>query len=137
MTDFLQGFNLILDFSDLSIRWASLNYGLAIIFTSWVPLIVVFLHMGFSRESNMFRFCRNLPGIIGMFGAMVIFPVVPTLMYALLMLSPRQSAVDRRRYKNLERQSHEIKSICGSLESPIQLGKLRNPILMLESNFHV
>ena len=121
MTDFLQGFNLIFDFTDGSIRWASLNYGLAIILTSWIPLIVVLLHIGFSQETNLFKYCRNLPGIIGMGCAILIFPVIPTMMYALLMLSPRQSSNDRRKYKKLERQAHEVKSICGAVEAPIQL----------------
>ena len=118
----MQGFNLIFDFNDGSIRWSSLNYGLAIIFTSWIPLIVVMLHIGFSRETNIFKYCRHLPGIIGLAVSVIIFPVIPTLMYALLMLTSRQSAKDRRRYKKLERQAHEIKSICGSIEAPMQLG---------------
>ena len=99
-----------------------MNYGLAIIFTSWIPLIVVILHIGFSRETNIFKYCRHLPGIIGLALSVIIFPVIPTMMYALLMLTSRQSAKDRRRYKKLERQAHEIKSICGSIEAPIQLG---------------
>ena len=59
---------------------------------------------------------------------MVVFPVVPTLLYALLLLSPRTTAQDRRRYKLLERRAHECKSICGAIEAPIQLGwwKLSN-----------
>ena len=49
--------------------------------------------------------------------------MVPTLLYALLLLSPRTSAQDRRRYKLLERRAHECKSICGAIEAPIQLGE--------------
>ena len=55
---------------------------------------------------------------------MVVFPVVPTLLYALLLLSPRTTAQDRRRYKLLERRAHECKSICGAIEAPIQLGMI-------------
>ena len=126
VTDFFQGFNLILDFSDGSLRYSSLSYGLAIILTSWLPLLVVSLHMGSSSgsgDSSMFRHCRSVTGLLGLLTAVLAFPLIPTLLYALLMLTPRQSSLDRRRYKRLERRAHEVKSICGSIEAPIQLGR--------------
>ena len=122
MTDCLQGFNLMLDFTDGSPRWASFDYGVAIILTAWLPMVVVILHIGFSKEHNIFRYCRNLPGLLGLGLAVIIFPVLPTCLYLLLMLSPRQTSKDRRLYKKLEQRAHEIKSICGSVEAPIQLG---------------
>ena len=128
-TDFLQGLYLILDFTDGSIRWSTLKYGLALILTNWIPLIVIVLHVGFSSENNIFKHCRTLPGIFGLLLMAVMFPIVPTLMYALLILSPRSSSRDRKHYKLLESRAHEVKSICGAIESPIQLGILRIQIL--------
>ena len=97
VTDFLQGFNLILDFSDGSLRHSSLSYGLAIILTSWLPLLVVSLHMttSGSGDSSVYRHCRTLPGLLGLLGAVLLFPLIPTLLYCLLLLSPRQSSLDR------------------------------------------
>ena len=117
---------MILDFSDGSLRYSSLSYGLAIILTSWLPLLVVSLHIGSSPgsgDSSMFRHCRSVTGLLGLLAAILAFPLIPTLLYALLMLTPRQSSLDRRRYKRLERRAHEVKSICGSIEAPIQLGR--------------
>ena len=85
-------------------------------------MVVVILHIGFSKEHNIFRYCRNLPGLLGLGMAVIIFPVLPTCLYLLLMLSSRQTSKDRRLYKKLEQRAHEIKSICGSVEAPIQLG---------------
>ena len=109
------------DLSNGGLRWASFNYGVAMIATSWLPLLVVILHMGFSREHNIFRYCRNLHGLLGLGLAALVFPLLPTALYLLLMLSPRQTSKDRRVYKKLEQRAHEIKSICGSVEAPIQL----------------
>ena len=122
-TDFLQGFQLIFDFSTGTLRLNSLGYGLAIILTSWLPLIVVVLHIGLSSSNNVFKYCRTLPGIFGVLLMGVLFPIVPTLMYARLILSPRQTSRDRKHYKELESTAHEVKSICGAIESPIQLGR--------------
>ena len=123
VTDCLQGFNLMFDLNDGSLRWGSFNYGVAMIGTSWLPLLVVILHIGFSREHNIFRYCRNLHGLLGLGLAALVFPLLPTVLYLLLLLSPRQTSKDRRVYKKLEQRAHEIKSICGSVEAPIQLGK--------------
>ena len=59
--------------------------------------------------------------LLGLGLAVIIFPILPTCLYLLLMLSPRQTSKDRRVYKKLEQRAHEIKSICGSVEAPIQL----------------
>jgi len=121
VTDFLQGFNLIIDFSDGTLRPNSMNYGIAIILASWLPMVVALFHMGFSRESGFLKNCKTCSGLLWILLAGAAFPVVPTVFYIWLLLSPRQTAKDRKKYKQLERQAHEIKSICGSLESPIQL----------------
>ena len=113
----------MVDFTDGTPRWSSFDYGVAIILTAWLPMVVVILHMGFSKEHNVFRYCRSLPGLLGLCLAIVIFPLLPTALYLLLMLTPRQTSKDRRVYKKLEQRAHEIKSICGSVEAPIQLGK--------------
>merc|ERR550517_2135173 len=53
VTDFLQGFNLILDFPTSTVRWSSLPYGLAILLASWLPLPIALLHLGFSEELGL------------------------------------------------------------------------------------
>ena len=121
LTDFLQGVNLILDFSDWTLRLNSLSYGAAIILVSWLPMVLAFLHLGFSEDYMFLKICRTRSGLIGIILASIFFPFVPTLLYIWLLLSPRQTAENRAQYKMLERVSHEIKSICGAVESPVQL----------------
>ena len=113
----------MVDLSDGSPRWNSFYYGVSLLATSWLPMVVVILHIGCSRELNIFRYCKSLPGLLGLGLTALVFPILPTVLYLLLLLSPRQSCKDRRAYKKLEQRAHEIKSICGSVEAPIQLGK--------------
>lgn len=124
VTDFLQGINLILDLGDGTLRISSMSYGICIIFISWLPMLVVFLHLGFSEDYDFPKICKTKIGLLGILLASIVFPLVPTFFYVLLLLSPRQTARGREKYKKLERLSHEIKSICGSIESPIQLSIL-------------
>ena len=64
VTDFLQGFNLILDFPTSTVRWSSLPYGLAILLASWLPLPIALLHLGFSEELGLLNYMRSLPSLL-------------------------------------------------------------------------
>ena len=121
VTDFLQGFNLILDFSTASVRWSSLPYGLAILLAAWLPLPIALLHLGCSEELGLLRMLRNLPSLLLLLLAALLFPLLPTLCYLVLLVSPRTSATQRAQYKVLERRAHEVKAICGAVEAPVQL----------------
>ena len=48
-----------------------------------------------SGDSSVYRHCRTVPGLLGLLGAVLLFPLIPTLLYCLLLLSPRQSSLDR------------------------------------------
>ena len=99
ITDFLQGFNLILDFSGRSIRWATLPYGLAILLASWLPLPITLLHLGFSEEDGIQSYCRSLSSLLVLFLAALFFPFLPTIFYLLLLVSPRATTSQREEYK--------------------------------------
>ena len=51
----------------------------------------------------------------------IIFPFLPTFCYLILLVSPRGTQTQKEEYKVIERRAHEIKSICGAVEAPIQL----------------
>ena len=121
VTDLLQGFNLILDFPTSTVRWSSLPYGLAILLASWLPLPIAVLHLGFSEELGLLNYLRSLPSLLLLILAGILFPFLPTFFYLLLLVSPRGSPSQKEEYKVTERRAHEIKSICGAVEAPVQL----------------
>ena len=121
VTDLLQGFNLILDFPTSTVRWSSLPYGLAILLASWLPLPIAVLHLGFSEELGLLNYLRSLPSLLLLILAGILFPFLPTFFYLLLLVSPRGSPSQKEEYKVMERRAHEIKSICGAVEAPVQL----------------
>ena len=105
VTDFLQGINLIMDFDDGTLRMSSMSYGVGIILVSWLPMVVVFLHLGFSEDYVLQKFCTTKIGLLGILLASIAFPLVPTFFYIWLLLSPRQTSRNREKYKKLERLS--------------------------------
>ena len=63
-TDFLQGFNLILDFPTSNVRWRSAPYGVAILCGSWLPLPFALLHLAFSEDLGLLNYMRSLPSFL-------------------------------------------------------------------------
>ena len=120
-TDFLQGFNLILDFPTSNVRWRSAPYGVAILCGSWLPLPFALLHLAFSEDLGLLNYMRSLPSLLLLLLAGILFPVLPTFCYLILLVSPRGTQTQKEEYKVIERRAHEIKSICGAVEAPIQL----------------
>ena len=85
VTDFLQGINLILDFSDGTLRVSTVSYGVGIILVSWLPLLLVFLHLGFSEDYGFPKFIKTKIGLLGILLASIAFPLVPTFFYMWLL----------------------------------------------------
>ena len=110
VTDFLQGFNLIFNFSTASLRWSSLPYGVTIILCSWLPLPISLLHLGFSEDINVLSYFRSVTSLLLLLLASILFPFLPTLYYLLLLVSPRGSPMQREQYK-----------VCHSLLYPLPL----------------
>ena len=98
--------------------------GVGTILVSCLPMVVVFLHLGFSEEHRLPKFCTTKIGLISILLASIVFPLVPSFFHIWLLLIPRQTTRNREKYKKLERLSHDIKSICGSVESPFKLSIL-------------
>ena len=106
VTDFLQGFSLILDLSSpASLHWPTLPYGLALLLASWLPLPITLLHLGFSEEHGIQSYCRSLPSLLLLLLAALLFPFLPTLYYLYLLVSPRGTQAQREEYKVISANS--------------------------------
>ena len=49
------------------------------------------------------------------------FPLVPAFFYILLLVCPTETEEELRRYKRHELRAHEMKSVSGGLEAPLQI----------------
>ena len=49
------------------------------------------------------------------------FPLVPAFFYILLLICPKETEADLKKYKRNELRAHEMKSVSGGLEAPVQI----------------
>ena len=129
VTDGLQSANLMLDLSTGGVRWNSAGYGLGLLLAAWLPLPVAALHLATAPDLPLASRCFSLSGLLWAVPGVLLFPLLPTACYTALLISPRRTPRHRARYKLLERQAHELKSICGAVEAPVQLALLLHLML--------
>ena len=55
-----------------------------------------------------------------MFGVFF-FPLVPAFFYILLLICPKETEEEVKKYKRTELRAHEMKSVSGGLEAPLQI----------------
>ena len=53
-----------------------------------------------------------------MFGVFF-FPLVPAFFYILLLICPKETEEEVKKYKRTELRAHEMKSVSGGLEAPL------------------
>ena len=124
ITDLLQGLSLVFD-ADWNLQWSTYHYGIGVLSIMWLPGLVVLLHQA-SGEATFRVFPEKshwavtfVLGIILFF----LFPLVPTLLYLRVLLTKRRFRTGHEKliFLQSEANSHEIKAIAGSLESPMEL----------------
>ncbi|XP_023326735.1 uncharacterized protein LOC111700146 isoform X2 [Eurytemora carolleeae] len=115
--DFIQAINLILEGPSS----VSFPYGICLLVTCWIPSISVPLHLGLGTYKDIFKTRGTFEALVLILLYICLFPLIPTLCYILLLITPRSSWEQRRRYREVERKAHEIKSITASIEAPLQL----------------
>ena len=121
VTDILQAVNLTFD-ENWNLQWSTYHYGLTVFAFIWLPLIPVFVHQATFRKENpvSVSFVRRL---INNILFVIFFPLVPTLMYIKLLLIRRSFNTNHQKllYLKYEQEASQLKSVIGSLESPLQL----------------
>ena len=108
-TDMLQGFSLIM------------KYGIAIILASWLPVMIATTHLGCSRTTGLSTALSTIQGWLLIVPGITLFPLVPTFYYVYLLVCPKSTPLEKAAYTEHERRAHEIKSIAGAVEAPVQL----------------
>ena len=120
VTDILQSINLIWS-SDWSLQQSTLVYGVAVLVFMWLPGIVAVLHfVTHTRYFHDMGWKKSVPVVLTL---LLVFPVVPTVGYFVLLFKKRrfQTREQRDKYKKLETRTREIKTIAGAVESPLQV----------------
>ena len=120
VTDILQSINLIWS-SDWSLQQSTLVYGVAVLVFMWLPGIVAVLHfVTHTRYFHDMGWKKSVPVVLTL---LVVFPVVPTVGYFVLLFKKRrfQTREQRDKYKKLETRTREMKTIAGAVESPLQV----------------
>ena len=119
-TDFLQGFSLIIDDSHFTLRKSTMKYGIAIICASWLPVMIATIHLGCSRDLGLISKFSSIQGWLMIILGVAVFPLVPVFFYIWLLISPKSTSQEKIDYKRIEIRAHEVKSIAGAVEAPIQ-----------------
>ena len=124
ITDLLQGLSLVFD-ADWNLQWGTYHYGVGVLSIMWLPGLVVLLHQA-SGEATFQIFPENSHwattfALCTIF--FLLFPLVPTILYLRVLLTKRRfrTAHQKLTFLQSEANSHEIKAIAGSLESPLEL----------------
>ena len=122
LTDLAQGINLIFD-SNWNIQWTTFHYGLVVIGIVWLPVIPVFIHIMTFRNKHCFGSSGNiLSRLIKSMIFVSLFPIMPTLMYMKILLMRKRFSSNQEKLSFLayEQRTHELKSLTGAIESPLQ-----------------
>ena len=121
VTDMLQGFSLIIDDGSLSFRISTMRYGIAIILASWLPVMIAIIHLGCSDKTGLSMQLTSIQGWLLIIFGIALFPLVPTFLYIYLLICPNSTPEEKGVYERTERRAHEVKSIAGAVEAPVQL----------------
>ena len=122
VTDLAQGINLIFD-HNWNIQWTTFHYGLIVLVLIWLPLLPLAIHIVSFRQVT--RYCQKenkLRTALMIVASVIFFPLLPTFMYVRILMMKRGFASNRNKLKflELEEKATEIKSLVGSIESPLQ-----------------
>ena len=121
VTDMIQGFSLIIDDGSLSFRISTMRYGIAIILASWLPVMIAIIHLGCSDKTGLSMQLTSIQGWLLIIFGIALFPLVPTFLYIYLLVCPNSTPEEKGVYERTERRAHEVKSIAGAVEAPVQL----------------
>ena len=122
VTDLAQGINLIFD-HNWNIQWSTFHYGLCVISLTWLPLVPLMIHVFTFKDSKYYSLSDNkASNIFFIFILLIFFPLLPTLMFVRVLIMRRSFTSNRNKLKFLEfeQKATELKSIVGSIESPLQ-----------------
>ena len=122
VTDLAQGINLIFD-HNWNIQWSTFQYGVIVLVLVWLPLVPLALHVvTFRKAAQYYQNENKLLNILVIAASIIFFPLVPTFMYARVLMMKRSFTSNRNKLKFLEfeQKATEVKSIVGSIESPLQ-----------------
>ena len=111
VTDVVQGMSLIFD-ANWSLAPTS-NYGIFVLVTCWLPGPLTLLHLCLHHRGFAWSPLSGAPTLLLAFISLLLFPLVPTLLYVGVLLSKSPS--------NWEKRAREVKAITGVTESPIQI----------------
>ena len=73
--------------------------------------------IGLSDEAGTTKIVIWTAIIFGVF----FFPLVPAFFYILLVICPKDTEAEVEKYKRNELRAHEVKSVSGGLEAPVQI----------------
>ena len=121
VTDLLQGLSLILE-PDWSLA-PTADYGVLVLLTCWLPGPLTILHLCLHHRSLAWLPYRGLPGLLLLPLLLLLFPLLPTLLYVGVLLSKRRLPHSREEQgpSELEKRAREMKAITGVTESPLQV----------------
>ena len=89
--DLLQGFSLIIDDLNYTLRKSTMKYGIAIIFASWLPVMIAIVHLGCSRDMGFLSHFSSIQGWVLIILGIALFPLVPTFFYIYLLVCPKST----------------------------------------------
>ena len=122
VTDLAQGINLIFD-HNWNIQWSTFHYGLTVLVLVWLPLVPLALHVvTFRKAAQYYQTENKVVNILVIAASIIFFPLVPTFMYVRVLMMKRSFTSNRNKLKflEIEQKATELKSIVGSIESPLQ-----------------
>ena len=111
VTDFVQGLSLVFD-ADWSIA-PTAHYGLLVLVTCWLPGPLTLLHLCLHHRGLAWSPLGGATTILLAALCLLLFPLLPTLLYAGVLLSSNPVLWETR--------AKEVKAIAGVTESPIQI----------------
>ena len=119
VTDLLQGLSLIFE-PDWGLA-PSAPYGALVLLTCWLPGPVTLLHLCLHHRGLGWSPVRGLPGLLLALVSLLLYPLLPTILYIGVLVSKRRVPHSRQGASDLERRAREVKAIAGVTESPLQV----------------
>ena len=122
MTDFIQGINLLFD-ENWNILWLTFHYGLLVVIITWIPIIPILIHYSsFKNENHLQNEDTIIVKVIKWLCYIAFFPLIPTVRYMKLLFIKKQFKSNHQKmmFLNYEKETNELKSMTGAIESPLQ-----------------
>jgi hypothetical protein len=121
VTDLVQGLSLIFE-ADWGLA-PSAHYGALVLLTCWLPGPLTLLHLSLHHRSLGWLPYQGLTGVLLALLALLLFPLLPTLLYVGVLLRKRRLPDSREEQgpSELEKRAREVKAIAGVTESPLQV----------------